>query len=199
MPISATTISPDRARPGISRCPGFRRKNVTVSSAVTAPPSTIPVSPCIPLGTSTATQGAPASEIAEITASATPSSGRESPAPKSASTYRAAPSSTSTDSGNTSPSHRSALRRASPSSASLSPSSASVTGQPSAFSKRAITKPSPPLLPGPQTIRTGRPAHRRRISATTAVPAASIRRSPDVPAEMASRSASYICAVVRSS
>ena len=35
IPMSATIISPQQRRPGMSRCPGFLRKNVTVSVALT--------------------------------------------------------------------------------------------------------------------------------------------------------------------
>ena len=37
VPMSATTTSPHSSRPGSSRCPGFLRKKVTVSTAATAP------------------------------------------------------------------------------------------------------------------------------------------------------------------
>src|SRR5690606_42151643 len=46
---------PTRSRFRSSRCPGFRRKNVTVRWAVMAAPLTSPVDPSTPLGTSTAT------------------------------------------------------------------------------------------------------------------------------------------------
>jgi hypothetical protein len=59
MPISARLTSPQWSRPGSSRCPGFRRKKVTVESALIATPLTSPVVPSMPLGTSTATTGRP--------------------------------------------------------------------------------------------------------------------------------------------
>ena len=52
--MSATSIVPQCSRPGSSRWPGLRRKNVTVSVALTATPITAPVVPLIPLGRSTA-------------------------------------------------------------------------------------------------------------------------------------------------
>src|SRR5680860_1927251 len=54
------------------RCPGFRRKNVTVACARTAMPRTAPVLPSMPLGTSTATTGMPLSLIAAINESGMP-------------------------------------------------------------------------------------------------------------------------------
>ena len=42
MPISATRTRPQCLRPGISRCAGLRRKNVTVSTALIAAPITAP-------------------------------------------------------------------------------------------------------------------------------------------------------------
>ena len=58
MPISATTTSPHKARPGSSRCAGFLRKKVTVSAALTVTlESGWPVSPETPLGRSIATTG----------------------------------------------------------------------------------------------------------------------------------------------
>ena len=54
MPMSATATSPHSARPGSSRCPGFRRKNVTVRVACTTGPAAAARVPSRPLGTSTA-------------------------------------------------------------------------------------------------------------------------------------------------
>ncbi len=54
MPMSATCTAPHSARPGISRCPGLRRKNVTVRLGLHDGPVAAPVVPSRPLGTSTA-------------------------------------------------------------------------------------------------------------------------------------------------
>ena len=89
--MSATSTGPQCSRPGSSRWPGFLRKNVTVSLALTAAPITAPLLPLMPLGRSTATTGTPAALIASIIARAGPSTGRSRPAPNSASTMRPAP------------------------------------------------------------------------------------------------------------
>ena len=89
--MSATRTSPHSSRPGSSRWPGFRRKKVTVRVACTTAPSARPVVPSRPLGTSTASTGLPDALMAATTSAATPSSGRESPAPNSASTMTSAP------------------------------------------------------------------------------------------------------------
>ena len=60
MPMSASRIGPQSTRPGSSRWPGLRRKNVTLALASTATPRTSPVSPSRPEGTSTATTRPPA-------------------------------------------------------------------------------------------------------------------------------------------
>jgi hypothetical protein len=64
----------------------LRRKNVTVSAALTASPITAPVVPLIPLGRSTAMHAGAVAFMASIIARATPSTGRSRPAPNSAST-----------------------------------------------------------------------------------------------------------------
>ena len=53
---------------------------------------------------------------------------------------------------------RRAARAASPRMRSAGPSSATATSWPRSARRRAATKPSPPLLPGPQTTRMPRPA-----------------------------------------
>ena len=67
-------------------------------------------------------------------------------------------------------------------------------------SRRAATKPSPPLLPGPQktAMRPWRGTS-RVASRATAAPACSISTEPGVPPAMVSRSASVISALVKSS
>ena len=114
MPMSATSTGPQCSRPGSSRWPGLRRKNVTVSLACTAAPITAPLSPLMPLGRSTAITGTPAALIASIIARAAPSTGRSRPAPNSASTIRSAPASAAGAAGSTGPCQRRAASAASP-------------------------------------------------------------------------------------
>ena len=57
--MSASSTSPHSARPGVSRCAGLGRQNVTVTRAGAAVPDTAPLSPSTPDGTSTATTGTP--------------------------------------------------------------------------------------------------------------------------------------------
>jgi hypothetical protein len=76
--------------------------------------------------------------------------------------------------------------------ASIDPASASRTGQPAAVSTRAMTNPSPPLLPGPQRTTVGRGDQRRAISRATAEPAFCMSSMPGVPACTDRRSASSI-------
>ena len=191
--MSATTISPHKARPGINRCPGFLRKKVTVSAAVTyTPPSGCPVSPDTPLGTSIATTGNPF-RLSTICAAA-PSSGRESPAPNSASTTSLAPSRASGVSASRAPFQRSDMAAAS---LLGSASWATRTMKPYSSSSRATTKPSPPLLPGPHSTVTVEGLKRAAIASATARPAFSIRVSDGTPCATAKASALLICAVVR--
>ncbi len=193
MPIGASTSSPHKSRPGSSRCPGLRRKNVTVADARGAMPRTAPLAPSTPLGTSTATTGTLGS-TASITSRGLPSTGRASPAPNIASIIRPAPLKAAVVSGSTAPSQRSAASAASPRRVCRSPRSATRTGQPRSANSRAATNPSPPLLPGPQRITTGRRDQRRATVSATARPAFSISALPDTPPAIVSRSASPISA-----
>ena len=174
MPIWASTVSPQRIRPGSSTCPGFLRKNVTVTVAWDAAPRTSPVPPSTPLGTSTATTGTARRSSTSITSRAAPSTGRASPAPKIASIASPAPSSADGDNGATGPHQRAAAPAASPFNCAISPSSASRTDQPRSARMRAATKPSPPLLPGPHKATTGRGEKRLETASATARPAFSI-------------------------
>ena len=186
MPISASCTSPHSARPGRSRWPGLRRKNVTVVVACTTGPAALPVVPSRPLGTSTATTGLADALMAATTSAATPSSGRESPAPNSASMMTSAPAIVPASSGSASP-HRAAISAASPLSASRAPSRPSRTAKPRSRNSRAATNPSPPLLPGPQTtaIEGPAPAASAMAASATARPAFSIRTSPGTPCPIA--------------
>ena len=182
MPISATITSPHLSAPGISTCPGFLRKKVTVTSASTTISSRPrPRSPCNPLGTSTAT-----TEVSDMFSSSTisatlPSSARVRPAPNSASTTTVASLIASGVSGTTAPSQRFAISAASPRSDSRLPSSAIQTSQPNAARWRAATNPSPPLFPGPHNT-TAFPRTCRSITASaTARPAFSISVSDGTP------------------
>ena len=192
--MSATASAPAKSRPGSSRCPYLRRAKVTVAAARKAPPSTAPVSPWMPLGISTETQGRPRAALASASASAAPPSGRARPAPNRASTTSGSPSSNARSSGSIAPSHRAATAAASPLRRSRAPISPRRTGQPASASSRAATKPSPPLLPGPHSTETGRVPQRRTIASATARPAFSINVSPGVPAFAAAASAAYISA-----
>ncbi len=57
--MSTTLHGPARRLPGATTSPGLMAPNVTVTSAATAAPATVPVSASTPLGTSTATTIAP--------------------------------------------------------------------------------------------------------------------------------------------
>ena len=198
--MPATVTVPHAIRPGSKRCPGFLRKNVTVRAACTAAPWICPVVPSSPLGTSTARIGLPDALMVLATSAATPSSGRDSPAPNKASTIRSAPGPSPAVSGSTGPLHRCAITAASPLSAPRSPRSATRTSNPRSASSRAATKPSPPLLPGPHSTAILEPAGTIfAVSSATARPAFSISVSDDAPAASASRSANTISAAVKSS
>ncbi len=192
IPISATIVSPHKPRPGNSKCPGFLRKKVTVRIAVGAMPRTAPVAPSTPLGTSTATTASRRATTPAITSRATPSIGRERPAPNSASMTRLVSAGRSGARGSTGRFQRAACRAASPRSLSRSPSRKRRSGQPRSARWRAATNPSPPLLPGPQSTATGRGDQRSAIAAATAAPARSISVSPETPPAIARRSASAI-------
>ena len=129
---------------------------MAVASARTASASTSPVDAFTPEGTSHATTGASASLIAAI-APATGSRGSPSkPVPSIASTITPEPVSSSAANGRGgSPGSRSRLTRASPFVSARSPTASTSTSRPSSRRRRATTRPSPPLLPLPQTTRTG--------------------------------------------
>ena len=124
--------------------------------------------------------------VCRATRAAAPSRSPRNPVPYIASTARSArPKARSTASGVGS-SPRSSRR-------------STRTPQP-AQDARAVTSPSPPLLPLPQTITARRPyvpPSSRRASHATACPARSISTSTGVPASIVRRSASPICSGVR--
>src|SRR5215208_3984009 len=127
-PMSATTTSPERKRPGPTTRPTLSPCIVMVTSATTASPGTSPVEASTPDGMSTATTGAGASLIRRIRSAASARGAPENPVPNSASTTTSA-SLTSVDSSASSPSSR---------------------------SSRTAIRPSPPFAPLPQTARIRR-------------------------------------------
>jgi hypothetical protein len=72
------------------------------------------------------------------------------------------------------------------------------TCQPRSLSRRATTKPSPPLLPGPHITTVSRGPYRPVMASATARPAFSISVSDATPASTASASARDISAGVSS-
>jgi hypothetical protein len=196
--MSARTVLPQCSRPGISRWPGFLRKNVTVRSAHTALPRTSPVAPSMPEGISTATTGILEPFSAATRSPAVPSTGRDSPAPNIASTARSCPSSTSVAAGTTSPFQRPAIC--------------------GGVALQAIARPEQrdphrpaglcqqPCRDEPVTAVVARPGeHHQRphtpalmTARATARPAVSIRSSDATPRATASRSAAAISSGRRS-
>ena len=184
----------NESRPGSSRCPGFLRKNVTVTAARGAAPRTSPVPPSTPLGTSTATTGTARRSSASMTSRATPSTGRASPAPKIASIASSAPSSADGDNGSTGPHQRAAARRR-------------IASQLSRFRQAAPAAPASRVRRGCERRQNRRrhccPARtrrrpdgaekRRETASATARPAFSINSVPATPPAIVSRSASPIC------
>ena len=177
------------------------RKKVTVRVACTTGPLLVPVVPSRPLGTSTATIGLAQALIAATTSAAMPSSGRDRPAPNRASMTTSAPAIVAGLNGSTAAPQRVAISAASPLRASRDPSRPRRTPSPRSRRSLAATKPSPPLLPGPQTTAMAAPARPASSAAAsaTARPAFSISASPGTPCCAASASARAISAAVNSS
>ncbi|GAV36595.1 hypothetical protein ROTAS13_04283 [Roseomonas sp. TAS13] len=194
-PISASSTSPQNSRPGSSRWPGFSRAKVTVATARAAWPRTCPVPPSTPLGTSTARTGA---AMARSTSATVLSTGRDRPAPKTASTTTSARDTATGSQPSLGPRQRAAASAAAPPGRG-SARAATATGQPSCASSRAATQPSPPLSPGPHSTTTRRGRQRRRTARATARPAAAINAAVGCPATAASASARAISAGVSSS
>src|SRR5260370_52535 len=164
MPMSATSTSPAWPAPGWNTSPGLSAENVTVCEACTASPSTAPVRPFTPDGMSTATHGPSTASTASATHAASPSSAPRNPVPNMASTNASARSRA-----------RSQSWRSTPAS-----SVNTSTRTPHSRRARAVTSPSPPLLPLPHTTTTRRPyvppISRRTVHAT-ARPARSLSTS----------------------
>ena len=169
------------AFPGAIQCPNLPRWKLTVTSACTAVPSTSPVDASTPEAMSAATTGASQPLIASIAVSAGARGAPENPVPKTASTITPAPSSAgATSSGPTwraVPSNRPRFAVASAESSPPGHSRSASTSYPVSASSRAQTSPSPPLLPLPQTTRTGPGRATVRTASATAAPALSIRSS----------------------
>ncbi len=157
LPMSETITRRRSLGPAAAGGPASGGKNVTDRRALTATPRTAPVRPSIPLGRSidtTIAPAAPAALIASTIAAADPSSGRARPAPNRASTITSALCRRVGSAGSTTPRNRAAAAFASPVRMAGSPRRPSRTMNPRSDSTRAATKPSPPLLPGPQTTAT---------------------------------------------
>ena len=157
--MSATSMVPQCSRPGSSRWPVLRRKNVTVRQRLTATPITAPVVPFMPLGRSTAIIGAAAAFIA------LDHGARQSfdVAVEAGAEQRVDDDVAIAQHGRRGlfhgPLHRSAANAASPLIRLDSPTKTHATYVPRSERCRAATNPSPPLLPGPATTMTRRPCH----------------------------------------
>ena len=136
--------------------PSFSATIATVTTAWIAPPSTCPVRPSTPDGMSTATTlGSPSRAVIAFPGS--PRGSPENPVPKIASTTTSK-SCSPTSGSKCTWGHAGHLIEArwcgkAPSASPTSNVTRHVTPSPSSTSRRAATKPSPPLLPVPQTTR----------------------------------------------
>ena len=199
--MSATRTLPACSRPGSSRCPGLRRKNVMLSLAFTAAPITAPLAPLIPLGRSTAMIVAPLAFIASISARASPSTTRFNPAPNSASTITPAPAIASGAAASTGPRPRASR----PSAASPLQRRGIAEQHHAAPDSRARTARAPPrtrrrhCCPARPRPATRVPSGWRATASATALPAFSISAMPGTPDAIASRSHAAISSGVRSS
>ena len=184
IPIGATASSPVCDLPGATMWPTLAAWKLTVTSASTAAPSTSPLAALTPEAMSQATTGAPLRLIASIAASIGLRGAPSKPVPKIASISAPEPASASSRrSGSTSRAagKRSRLAAASPDSSAPGASSSASTSKPVSASRRAATSPSPPLLPLPQTTRTGPCGESAAAARATAPPAASISSSEGTP------------------
>ncbi len=194
IPMSMTRSSPRSCLPGAIQWPGFARANVAVADARTLTPAAAPVDASTPLGMSAATAGASRTAIASIASAARPSGSPRNPVPKIASTMTAASPSPATVKGSCSPSRRRRFSAASPRYSSGSASVRTRTRRPSWRSSRPATKPSPPLLPFPQTTATGPRATVVSVMSARPAPARSMRSSDGIPSSsIAQRSIARIC------
>ena len=183
MPISTMLTSPASSLPGFTCSPIFEPWKVAVTSAFTASPCASPLDASTPEGTSQATTGASWPLMARIAPDTGSRGSPEKPVPSSASTTAPDPSRRPASSGRGgSPGSRSRFARASPFKSATSPTASTSTRCPSSRRIRAATRPSPPLLPFPITIRTG-PGPRGAAAVTRAnpIPACSMRSSEGTP------------------
>ena len=198
-PMGATVISPTQSRRSVRYRPGLGRWNVTVQIARAHTPSTAPVAASMPLGTSMDSIGPQVlAQVSSRPAGESAAMLPVKPVPNSASTT-ASYSSSSSSSGTASISAPMACkwRRLICASAVLGVSSRMMRAKPRACSsRRAITRPSPPLLPGPHRNSTFLPRQSQpsRSSSTSkaARAAVSIVSSGDKPAAKAVCSAACI-------
>ena len=191
MPMSATTTRHAALRPGSTAVPSLRPWKQTVTSARTAAPTTAPVEPSTPDGTSSATIVPIGGRIASMAWATAPRGAPRKPVPRRASTTTSARLSRARRTPSTTAIPRrlamSWFRRASGGSFRTSPASRHSTSQPAACRWRATTNPSPPLLPAPQTTAALPEPPRRRISSAAARPARSMSTAPGMPSSPMAR------------
>ncbi len=196
-PRSATAIRPQRAAGAWATWQGFGHPNVTVRSARTDGIQASASSAERPEGRSTETTKARPDEARAMARAGRPSGAtrRFRPVPKSASTISVATASGSSSRGSFTSriapptcSRRWYVFRASGVRCCGLPRSSVSTPEARrpAMRRRATSKPSPPLLPGPartttRAPRAGRLARTPAISRTTAFAARFIRTRPGVP------------------
>jgi hypothetical protein len=177
-----------------------------VTSARTAVPSTWPVSADSPEGISTASTGRRVALMASMTAAKVPSTGAFKPVPRSASTTTPArarrrcraSACAAVSTVVTAPRQRASISAASPRMSSRRPTSQTSAPRRARRRWRAITKPSPPLLPLPQHTTTGPPGfdHCARSTRAAPAPARSMSTAPGVWCSMVHRSSARISAAV---
>ena len=212
MPMSAMTMSPARVSPGGRTSGSLGAPSVTVVSASIESPIGSTASAERPEGTSIDTTVIPAALTSAMTDSMRPDTGALRPVPKIASTMieQSRTSEKCSSQAWLSPISTtvtprrpriSRLMRASPRTSATRPIRKTDTLTPRCMSVRATTKPSPPLLPWPQSTATWRSSSSPCIAsmaATTWRPAFSISTSDGMPiSSIVRRSASRICAEFR--
>src|SRR5476649_566880 len=212
MPMSAITMSPARVSAGGSTSGIFGAASVTVRPASIDGPIGSAESADRPDGRSIATTGIPEAFTSVTTDSMNPEIGALRPVPKMASTIsvqsltsekcssQAWLSAISTTVRPSRP-RISRLILASPRTSATRPIRNTETSTPRCTSVRAMTNPSPPLLPRPQRTaicRSSKSPYIASIAATVWRPAFSMRTSEGMPmSSTVRRSASRICAVLR--
>ena len=212
VPICLTTHSPTASQAGGKTCASLGAVNVTEASARTCSPINWPLSAEAPEGRSTATVRAPANASfkSRTTSSRKPSSGFESPVPRMASISNVVPlrppftrcqaAESSAVSGAPDAIRRSRLTAASPFTFFGSASNMTRGVSPCSRSRRATTRPSPPLFPRPHTMAIFCPpsgAKRSARNSSTPRPAFSISVRLGTPyRSVVMRSMRCICAAV---